>query len=535
MTGDLPTTAPPQLIVGRYAIYHEIASGGMATVHLGRLLGPVGFSRTVAIKRLHGQFAKDPDFVSMFVDEALVTARVRHPNVVPTLDVVSIEGELFLVMEYIPGENLARCLSRYYRPRGERMPLPIALGVLTGALHGLHAAHLAKNERGEPLGIVHRDVSPQNILIGTDGMPRLLDFGVAKAVGRMHNTQSGNIKGKLCYMAPEQLEGREVDHLADIFAAGTVLWELLTGERLLKAASEMEVFYKLLRRPIPPPSERVPGLPAGLDEVALRALARDPADRFPSALAMAEALEALGPVASAREIGSWVGYVARDALDARQRTLEELESMPSRNLPAHPYVGPDASNTGPVSTLSGEVLSHSSSPPTLTAQVSLAAASALVSGGHEAANLSQGLHASWSGRPPEAPLGVSKRVFFVGLVGAAAVAAFLSSWMLARQEPPGPLASPVHSSAPVVTEPEALGASALRAPSAAPPTSPALSAPSALALRPPGAANARPRTPPRGPRSSAMPPAASPPHDTPAPPPLAPAPAPDADDKYRRD
>ncbi|HEU4537745.1 MAG TPA: protein kinase, partial [Polyangiaceae bacterium] len=135
MTGDAPATAPPQLIVGRYAIYHEIASGGMATVHLGRLLGPVGFSRTVAIKRLHGQFAKDPDFVSMFVDEALVTARVRHPNVVPTLDVVSIDGELFLVMEYIPGENLARCLSRYYRPRNERMPLPIALGILSGALH----------------------------------------------------------------------------------------------------------------------------------------------------------------------------------------------------------------------------------------------------------------------------------------------------------------------------------------------------------------------------------------------------------------
>src|SRR5262245_51026591 len=170
-------------VIGRYALHGELASGGMATVHLGRLLGPVGFSRTVAIKRLHAQYAQDPEFVSMFLDEARLAARIRHPNVVPTLDVVATSGELFLVMEYVPGESLSR-LARAARDRMERMPPRIVSAIMSGVLHGLHAAHEAKSERGEPLGIVHRDVSPQNVLVGTDGVARVLDFGVAKAAGR---------------------------------------------------------------------------------------------------------------------------------------------------------------------------------------------------------------------------------------------------------------------------------------------------------------------------------------------------------------
>ena len=191
-------------IVGRYALYAEIAAGGMATVHFGRLLGPVGFSRTVAIKRLHPQFAKDPEFVSMFLDEARLAARIRHPNVVPTLDVVATDGELFLVMDYVPGESIAR-LSRVLRERQETLPIRILSATIAGVLHGLHATHEAKDERGHPLGIVHRDVSPQNVLVGTDGVPRVLDFGVAKAAGRVQTTREGQIKGKLSYMPPEQL------------------------------------------------------------------------------------------------------------------------------------------------------------------------------------------------------------------------------------------------------------------------------------------------------------------------------------------
>jgi serine/threonine-protein kinase len=278
-------------VVGRYALYGGIASGGMATVHLGRLLGPVGFSRTVAIKRLHAQYAQDPEFVSMFLDEARLAARIRHPNVVPTLDVVATKGELFLVMEYVPGESLSR-LARAARDKKQRIPQRIVSSIMSGVLHGLHAAHEAKSERGEPLGIVHRDVSPQNVLVGTDGVARVLDFGVAKAAGRTQQTREGQIKGKLSYMAPEQLRGAAVSRQSDIYAAGVVLWELLTGERLFSADNEGALLAKVLEGRIVPPSRYVvtPSsvtigpdamrILLGLDEVTLRALQSDPEKRY---------------------------------------------------------------------------------------------------------------------------------------------------------------------------------------------------------------------------------------------------------------
>src|SRR5438094_9657465 len=197
-------------VVGRYALYGEIAAGGMATVHLGRLIGQVGFSRTVAIKRLHAQYAKDPEFVSMFLDEARLAARIRHPNVVATLDVVALRGELFLVMEFVQGESLSRLVRHARETRGS-MPVPIVGAVMSGVLQGLHAAHEARNERGEPLDVVHRDVSPQNVLVGVDGVARVLDFGVAKAIGRLQTTRDGQIKGKTAYMSPVHIERREVE------------------------------------------------------------------------------------------------------------------------------------------------------------------------------------------------------------------------------------------------------------------------------------------------------------------------------------
>src|SRR5580700_4657373 len=165
-------------VIGRYAIFGKIASGGMASVHFGRLLGAAGFSRTVAIKRLHPHLADEPEFLSTLIDEARLAARIHHPNVVPTLDVESAEGELLVVMEYVRGESLARLL-RAESARGRRLPLSIASAIVIGALHGLHAAHEATSDRGAPLGIVHRDVSPHNILVGVDGMARVIDFGVA--------------------------------------------------------------------------------------------------------------------------------------------------------------------------------------------------------------------------------------------------------------------------------------------------------------------------------------------------------------------
>jgi eukaryotic-like serine/threonine-protein kinase len=300
----------------------------MATVYLGRLVGPVGFSRTVAIKRLHPQFARDPEFVAMFLDEARVAARIRHPNVVPTLDVVATEGELFLVMDYVQGEALSQ-LFRAVRSKGGAVPAPVAVNILLGVLHGLHAAHEATNERGEALGIVHRDVSPQNVLVGTDGVPRLVDFGVAKAVGRLQTTREGQLKGKAAYMAPEQVRGGEVTRQADVFAASVVLWEALTGRRLFQGNSDAETIYRLLDAEIEPPSQITPSIPAALDAVVLRGLARNAANRYESALAMALDLEKTVGMVSSREVGAWVHEMAGARLDERNQQVLAIEQSSS--------------------------------------------------------------------------------------------------------------------------------------------------------------------------------------------------------------
>jgi serine/threonine-protein kinase len=295
----------------------------MATVHLGRLLGPAGFSRTVAVKRLHAHLAKDPEFVSMFLDEARLAARIRHPNVVPTLDVISEGGELFLVMEYVRGESLSR-LVRAARADGVPMPLPVVAAIVCGVLHGLHAAHEATSEGGEPLDLVHRDVSPQNIIVGGDGAARVLDFGVAKAVGRLHNTRDGSVKGKPAYMAPEQLTHGVVDRRADIYAAGVVLWELLTGERLFNGSSEAQIIASVLDASIEPPSKH--GADPSLDDIVMRAVAPAPSDRFGTARQMAREIEQRVPLATAGQVGEWVEQIASDALTGRSRVIASIET-----------------------------------------------------------------------------------------------------------------------------------------------------------------------------------------------------------------
>jgi serine/threonine protein kinase len=321
-------------IVGRYAVYDAIAAGGMATVHYGRLLGPVGFSRTVAIKRLHSQFARDPEFVSMFLDEARLAARIRHPNVVPTLDVVATDGELFLVMEYVAGESLVR-LVRTAAGMGTIVPPRIVLSVMCGVLRGLHAAHEAKNEQGEPLGIVHRDVSPQNVLVGIDGQARVLDFGVAKAAGRLQTTRDGKLKGKLAYMAPEQLRGKTVDRRTDIFAASVVLWEALTGRRLFKGDNEGAIVTKILEGDVIAPSTVIPQGEAdpesravlqAVDAITLKGLALHPEDRYDTAREMAAALERAAAPAGVSEVSEWVEHFAKDILVTRAQVVADIES-----------------------------------------------------------------------------------------------------------------------------------------------------------------------------------------------------------------
>ena len=328
MARQLTTHAGPQ---GRYVIGDEIAAGGMATVHLGRMLGDAGFARTVAIKRLHPQYAKDPDFAAMLLDEGRLASRIQHLNVVPTLDVVASHGDLFMVMEYVHGEPLSGLLRVIVRAKA-KIPPRIVAAVLSGALRGLHAAHEAHDERGRGLGVVHRDVSPQNIIVGVDGVARVLDFGIAKAAGRAHATQTGQIKGKFAYMPPEQLQGEELDRRADIYAAGVVLWESLVGGRLFLGTDQVPNIAQLLAPRVDPPSSRVPGLPHAYDAVTMRALARRPAGRFPTALEMAEALEACGPVAPPAEVGAWVEATAGSALAERAARITQIEGELARKI-----------------------------------------------------------------------------------------------------------------------------------------------------------------------------------------------------------
>jgi hypothetical protein len=316
--------------VGRYTIQGEIATGGMATVHYGRLVGPAGFTRGVAIKRLHPQFAKNPDFVAMFLDEARLASRILHPNVVPILDVVAEGAELFLVMEFVPGESLSKLVKS--APGG--LPITIALSLAIGMLEGLHAAHKALGEDGKPLMIVHRDVSPQNVIVGVDGIARLIDFGVAKATGNATMTRDGQVKGKVAYMAPEQLRSEPVDCRADIYAASVVLWEMLTGKRFFGSAdSEAALMLRVLNEAITPASAERKEVPPELDAVILKGLSRDAKDRFGSAQEMVQALEKVAQPAAARDVARWVELKAGEAVALRAQALADFDASVATELP----------------------------------------------------------------------------------------------------------------------------------------------------------------------------------------------------------
>ena len=316
----------PHIIDGRYAIYDEIASGGMATVHFGCSIGAGSFSRVVAIKRLHAHLARENEFVTMFMDEARVAARIRHPNVAPTLDVVTTNRELFLVMEYVHGESLSKLFGAM-RARREPMPLPVAAAVLVGVLGGLHAAHEATDERGMSLRIVHRDVSPQNLIVGADGVARVVDFGIAKAVGRLQQTRTGEVKGKFGYMAPEQVNGSPVTRAADIYAAGVVLWEALTGGPLFNADNDVAARRAgVARERLSAEPRGRAGCPPVFDDITMCALQRDPASRFATARDMARALETSVPIANASHVAAWVEGLAGPVLRRREQRLADIES-----------------------------------------------------------------------------------------------------------------------------------------------------------------------------------------------------------------
>jgi len=305
-------------------------------VYLARLGGVAGFQRFVAIKRLHPHLARESEFVDMFLDEARLAARIHHPNVVPILEIGESDQGYYLVMEYIEGDTAARLLARSAHGTG-RLPPSVALRIVLDALTGLHAAHEIKDDDRKPLELVHRDVSPQNILVGVDGVTRITDFGVARAASRLATTRSGQLKGKLAYMAPEQARGTEMDRRADIFAMGAVMWELLAGKRLFKGEGEAETLNRVLFEPIPLLRDLDPSTPLAIEDICTRALQRDRSFRFASAAEMADALErtsrSLHCLASAREVAAYVDTVIGQEISQQRDAVRAwlARSEPSRN------------------------------------------------------------------------------------------------------------------------------------------------------------------------------------------------------------
>jgi len=348
-------SAERPLIIGRYTLAAPVGAGGMATIYLGRQAGAAGFSRVVAVKRLHPHYASEPEFIAMFLDEARLAARVRHAHVVETLDVVHEGSETVIVLEYVDGESLSG-LNKSLHAAGERMPLPIASRIMMEVCRGLHAAHEAMSTDGRPLGIVHRDVSPQNVLVGSDGSSRVTDFGIALASGRLSHTKSGQVKGKPAYMAPEQLAGAELTRKSDLYAAGVVLWELCAGRRAYEAQNEGALYARVLAGAIPRLDEVAPWVPPALGAVVERALQRDPARRFASGHEMALAIEHASTIAASREVGAFVETHARAALATRRALASTLD------LGATP---PPPSSVAPMLDAKAPLASRSSRPPAM--------------------------------------------------------------------------------------------------------------------------------------------------------------------------
>lgn len=279
-------TAKP-IPFGRYLLLERLAVGGMAEVYLATARdGPAG--ALYAVKRILPTLAEDPEFIGMFLDEARISAHLDHPGIAPIHELGRVDDRYFIAFEYVPGQDL-RALEKRLRRAGERMPVSVAVYVAHRLADALDWAHRARDAEGRELNVVHCDVSPANVLLGWDGMVRLIDFGIAQAAFRAHRERR-LLRGKLGYMTPEGVRNLPVDRRADVFALGTVLWEMLAGEKLFTGPSELALLERVRSAEVPPPSSRNPSVLPGLDAVVLRALAREPEDRYAWASELRDAL-----------------------------------------------------------------------------------------------------------------------------------------------------------------------------------------------------------------------------------------------------
>jgi serine/threonine protein kinase len=307
--------ADPARVLGKYQLIAEIARGGMGVVYLAMIQGPGNFNKLVVVKELKPELVEEAAFLTMFLDEARLAARLSHPNIVQTNEVGNDGDRYFMAMDYLDGRGLDQ-VRRRTRSVGYGLSVPMQLRVVCDMLAGLDYAHNLTDFDGSPLHIVHRDVSPQNVFVTFDGQVKLLDFGIAKASDSMHETHAGVVKGKVAYMSPEQGRGWKVDARSDVFSAGVMLWEALTGKRMREGQNEQEKMWALVSADVPRASSVKPTVPAVLDEICARAMAWNRDDRYGSAAEMQRDLEsylvASGNYASAREVGACVSDLFRE-------------------------------------------------------------------------------------------------------------------------------------------------------------------------------------------------------------------------------
>jgi eukaryotic-like serine/threonine-protein kinase len=277
---------------GRYELLRKIATGGMGQIYLARQKGAGGFQKLLVVKRILPHLSEDQQFINMFFDEARLAALLNHPNVAQIYDLGEVDSLHYIAMEFVQGDSLKHVLRRA-KDHEVKIPVGLKCRIIADTAAGLGAAHQAKSPSGRVLSLIHRDVSPQNVLVGFNGSVKVIDFGVAKAVGKISTTLSGAIKGKYAYMSPEQARGEELDHRSDIFGLGILFWETLTLVRLFKRESHSETLKAVVAAKVPAPSSMNKEIPPALDSIVLKALSRNRDDRFQSAVEMQMELEDL--------------------------------------------------------------------------------------------------------------------------------------------------------------------------------------------------------------------------------------------------
>jgi serine/threonine-protein kinase len=374
MTSEELVVSDPSVlpVADKYQVVRKLASGGMGDVFLARQLGPVAFHRLVVLKSLHPDLIDDQDFVSMFLNEAQLIASLQHPNIIHIYELLQEPSGYLIAMEYVKGGNVLELL-RESRMRDDKHGLPFgpALRIATSVCDALHYAYHERDAQDEPLHIIHRDVSPSNILVGFDGQVKLVDFGIAKALAAEPLTKTTTIKGKSGYLAPEQIRTETLDHRCDVFAAGVVLWEMTVGQRLFRRDNDYATMNAILHEEYPRPSERIADYPRALEEIVMTAMAKRREDRYPDAGALAADLRGLARDRDWDLESSALARMVGELLDDQTITVEGDPSTGNTRSPRFtPGRSPSPRHTAPLSLARGSGPGVAMTAPPVTAGAS---------------------------------------------------------------------------------------------------------------------------------------------------------------------